>query len=175
MYRISTCLTALLCMALSQTAGAKIAYPALVPNGLTNTCLTCHTSPTGGTDDDMKLNVFGVDSQAVLTDGVLDWDALCDLDSDSDGLTNGLELGDSDCTWQVGDDNPGTTEDVSLPGDETSPGNTDAPGPSPGEPGMPTDSDGGGCRAADAPVSAALALLLVCLTIGRRRRWDPPS
>ncbi len=32
------------------------------------------------------------------------WDkCLCERDSDGDGMTNGEELGDPDCTWKPGD------------------------------------------------------------------------
>ncbi|XP_060580835.1 DBH-like monooxygenase protein 2 isoform X1 [Ruditapes philippinarum] len=40
---------------------------------------------------------------------------LCNKDSDGDGLTNGQELGDPDCTWTPGTQ-PKTTENLSHPG-----------------------------------------------------------
>jgi hypothetical protein len=44
-----------------------------------------------------------------------DWAAVCSLDSDGDGLTNGQELGDPTCTWKVGDPSPNGTN-LSHPG-----------------------------------------------------------
>ena len=62
---------------------------------------------------------------------VLDWAALCGLDSDKDSLTNGEELGDPDCLWSYGE-TPKVTDKTLLsnPGlqDVTSP---PAAGPSP--------------------------------------------
>ncbi len=44
------------------------------------------------------------------------WTAeLCQQDSDDDGLTNGMELGDPNCTWQFGDPDP-VADHVSHPG-----------------------------------------------------------
>lgn len=42
--------------------------------------------------------------------------ALCNADSDGDGITNGQEMGDPDCVWTVGAV-PSCTENVSHPGD----------------------------------------------------------
>ncbi len=74
-----------------------------------NLCLACHTtdSPSAGSAD---LNFFGQD---FLTNGSL-WDSdLAQLDSDSDGCLNGVEVGDSD-----GDGNPdgNVTEQAGNPG-----------------------------------------------------------
>lgn len=30
------------------------------------------------------------------------WTAICDLDADNDGKTNGVELGDPECVWERG-------------------------------------------------------------------------
>jgi hypothetical protein len=40
---------------------------------------------------------------------------LCQMDSDGDGMTNGEELGDPNCTWQVGQ-TPTRTINISHPG-----------------------------------------------------------
>jgi hypothetical protein len=54
-----------------------------------------HTTPEGLP----ALNRFGVDFRAA---GKM-WTAeLCAMDSDGDGRTNGEELGDPDCVWQIG-------------------------------------------------------------------------
>eukprot|EP00405_Crypthecodinium_cohnii_P022868 CAMPEP_0206473480 /NCGR_PEP_ID=MMETSP0324_2-20121206/32887_1 /ASSEMBLY_ACC=CAM_ASM_000836 /TAXON_ID=2866 /ORGANISM="Crypthecodinium cohnii, Strain Seligo" /LENGTH=161 /DNA_ID=CAMNT_0053948411 /DNA_START=111 /DNA_END=596 /DNA_ORIENTATION=+ len=41
--------------------------------------------------------------------------AFCQTDSDGDGASNGLELGDPNCTWTVGE-TPARTTDLSHPG-----------------------------------------------------------
>lgn len=44
------------------------------------------------------------------------WDAtLCNKDSDSDGKTNGMELGDPSCVWTKGD-TPASSTGISHPG-----------------------------------------------------------
>ncbi|XP_052776591.1 dopamine beta-hydroxylase-like [Mya arenaria] len=54
-----------------------------------------HTNPAGGG----KRNQFGLDFKAA---GMLWTEELCRKDSDSDGRTNGEELGDPNCTWRPG-------------------------------------------------------------------------
>lgn len=44
------------------------------------------------------------------------WAKLCCLDSDGDGLSNGVELGDPCCVWKKGDDPPLRGYNVSHPG-----------------------------------------------------------
>ena len=45
------------------------------------------------------------------------WTAvLCNMDSDGDGRTNGVELCDPNCEWQQGDPDPVCTGSVSHPG-----------------------------------------------------------
>ncbi|XP_048245072.1 uncharacterized protein LOC124129019 [Haliotis rufescens] len=57
-------------------------------------------------------NTFGQD----FADNGKEWTrALCEKDSDSDGLTNGQELGDPNCTWSQGMTNP-TGSTLSHPG-----------------------------------------------------------
>lgn len=68
-------------------------------------CNICHTENGGMTD-------FGFDSFEHTNNGVVDWAGLAALDTDKDGYSNGLELGDPDGTWQIGDaDPPGPTTD----------------------------------------------------------------
>jgi len=54
-----------------------------------------------------------------LDDAGIDWQAVCSLDSDGDGRTNGEELGDPNCIWTKGDtpefsiqSNPGVADAV---------------------------------------------------------------
>lgn len=65
-------------------------------------CNTCHESGPGS-----ARNAFGLQVEAHLTGdgstGTLDWPALCALDADADGSSNGAELGDPCCTFVAGD------------------------------------------------------------------------
>ncbi|MBW2526796.1 MAG: hypothetical protein JRI23_21615 [Deltaproteobacteria bacterium] len=140
-------------------------YDPSVPNGSLNSCLTCHTTIEG-----IDLNSFGWDVQNHKGgDGVTpDWAAVCGLDSDVDGQTNGQELGDPCCEWQMGQAFP-RSDAISNPGDSSDQSaNPDAPGCS-------ADDDDGGCSTARGPVdapagAAALAVLVGLLLTLRRRR-----
>jgi hypothetical protein len=87
-----------------------------IPNGHVHGCATCHTS----TNEDLpSWNAFGEDVRRTLRDGVPDWTAVRQLDSDCDGQPNDLELGDPCDAWVLGA-SPARTDAVSLPGDATS-------------------------------------------------------
>ena len=48
--------------------------------------------------------LFGEDVVSFVNNGVnMDWENVCELDSDEHGSTNGAGLGDSDCMWRLGD------------------------------------------------------------------------
>ena len=89
-------------------------FMASIPNGNTNSCGTCHSTPVPAAE----WNTFGTDIKDTLVDGKPDWASVCDIDSDGDGATNGAELGDAACTWVMGEADP--TGEVFHPGDETS-------------------------------------------------------
>lgn len=86
-----------------------------VPHGSTFSCSLCHTSSLGGG----PRNAFGQQVENNLTEpgqaGDVIWEDVCPLDADGDGYSNGTELGDPDCTWQVGAQDPQAA--VSEPGD----------------------------------------------------------
>jgi len=91
-----------------------------IPNGNHFSCLNCHTDMTG-----MSFTPFGSDARSFLVGtGTTDtkhvnWTAaLCNRDSDGDGYTNGVELGDPNCTWVAGQPSPAGL--VTNPGDPTS-------------------------------------------------------
>jgi hypothetical protein len=88
-----------------------------LPNGSKFSCNTCHTN--GSTS---SLNKFGQEvKKSYYTGHNVNWvSALAKLDSDGDGTTNGQELLDTDGIWKIGFTNPGSTDDVTNPGDEKS-------------------------------------------------------
>ncbi|GFR83808.1 temptin precursor, partial [Elysia marginata] len=77
------------------------AYTSLFPNANNVKGVTCvgHTNQ----DDPSTLNAFGYDFASA---GRKWTQALCLVDSDGDGRSNGQELGDPDCSWRVGDESP---------------------------------------------------------------------
>ncbi|MEQ1504827.1 MAG: hypothetical protein ABMB14_21510 [Myxococcota bacterium] len=151
------------------TAIARPEYRETIPNGLVKGCSTCHLNPVGGG----TRNAFGVDHAALPV-----WQDLAPLDSDGDGATNGVELGDPEGTWRPGD-TPGAF--LSLPGDPASvppvidtgdrggTGDTGAPT----TPTTPAVTDGpapegrGGCDQSGSSGGGWAALVLV---LGSRRR-----
>jgi len=179
---------ALTLSASSASATERLAgsLPAL-PHG----CLTCHITAPGE-----ERNNFGKDANYSVVDDVLRWDLLYNVDSDGDGQTNGMELGDPCGEWTGPGTPPPRTTDLSGPGhpDETSanpligcsPGNTPPAEPSP-RPEPPTwggpvpdgDPEPEGCLG-EAPASRQTAAptsltwlsvgLLAALFVRRRRR-----
>lgn len=94
-------------------AHARSNFPGFIPNGNTNSCGTCHVSAGGGGSrtkfgEDVKMTKGG--DTAAFTPI---WSNVFSLDSDGDGYTNGVELGDPEGTW-VKDATPGAY--VSHPG-----------------------------------------------------------
>lgn len=70
-------------------------------------------------------NQFGLDFLA----NEFKWNkALCEKDSDGDGLTNGEELGDPCCKWSQNNPSPLRTDQLSHPGEASEDGAKDAPG-----------------------------------------------
>ncbi len=99
------------------TAEARSFRLLQLPNGGDN-CNVCHVNANGG-----ARNPFGLDIEGAGLSGVggieaqdVVWLNACanDLDSDGDGYPNGVELGDPQCTWVIGDANPAFT--ASNPG-----------------------------------------------------------
>ncbi|KDO21145.1 hypothetical protein SPRG_12926 [Saprolegnia parasitica CBS 223.65] len=72
-------------------------YVSRLPNGenVPGVSAIGHVNPSGGG----SRNAFGSDFS---TNGLAWNTALCQLDSDGDGATNGEELGDPCCTWKAG-------------------------------------------------------------------------
>lgn len=120
-----------LLLSLSVEVASRPAYRDEIPNGynIPGVDAAGHTRSSGGG----PRNSFGEDFDA---NGRTWTVALCETDSDGDGLTNGQELGDPDCVWSKGDTpkftagitHPGSAEDASAAVDScsawTDPGTT---------------------------------------------------
>ena len=142
-----------------QVASARSEWLVEVPNSSEQSCNTCHTRG-GGTPRNPFGEDFGSNS---------DWAKLCAKDSDGDGATNGVELGDPDCTWQVGDADPeGYLSEPGNPDDFPPAADTDVTDTDVTDTTTTDTSDKGGCDHVGA--SVAPALLLLGLLRGRKRR-----
>lgn len=101
--------TSLCCVA------AHEAYLALNPNGYTSAALGHVDASSPGVRNEYG-KAFDAASKQYSA-------ALCALDSDKDGFSNGFEMGDECCLWSTAPDCPAdvlVTEDLSYPGDKTS-------------------------------------------------------
>ncbi len=90
-----------------------------IPNGPENACANCHINPAGGG----ARNAFGLEVQSNFLDGNGDvtWIyELARLDSDGDGIPNGVELQDPNALWIEGAPGPGLLDRVRNPGDASS-------------------------------------------------------
>jgi len=114
-------LSAILLVSKAHFLQASPTYADLIPNGYSVPnpdpqggiwAGVGHTSAGGGGD----RNPFGVDFAA---EGHAWTKALCEMDSDGDGRSNGIELGDPECVWVVGVDPVGPA--LSHPGIEDEP------------------------------------------------------
>lgn len=94
--------------------------PTEIPNGNTFSCDNCHVTP-GGPRNDFGAEIEANFLSAPGSNGHVQWGpALAALDSDGDGVSNGVELQDPNGTWQTGDPAPGDPELVTNPGDPES-------------------------------------------------------
>ena len=86
-----------------------------IPNGRNYTCDSCHGKASLLPSD---LTPFGMDVNRTLSSNNVDWAAIWNLDSDGDGFSNGLELGDPGGSWRRGDPHPDQpTANPGLPND----------------------------------------------------------
>jgi hypothetical protein len=160
-----------LVLGFSATAAAFSTYPAQIPNGLTNRCSNCHLNPGGGG----AKNSFGEDADANQSGTQVNWAALCPLDSDADGQTNGFELGDPACVWTAGA-NAARTTDISRPGDPAS--TSAAEGEGEGDTGEGEgdagegegEGDTGGCDAAGSSAAPVGVFAFLASIVVKRRR-----
>lgn len=179
----------------NSTQFPNFAELASLTNG--DACTACHNDPL----DKKSLTFFGEQSKGAF-DGAnnLIWSGIFDLDADCDGFSNGVELGDPEGAWIIGDEAPDA--DVTDPNDDTSipsgtptqiceplgdpGGNPPPPVPDPVDPVSPvdpvedsgTDSNDSNSGAFLNPVSCTgtnpmgweYALLLAGVTVFRRAR-----
>ncbi len=150
-------------------ASARAQYENEIPSS-PNGCNTCHTNGGGS-----ARNAFGLDVEANIVGGAVDWSALYDLDSDDDGQTNGQELGDPCGNWTSG--SAPRTSDISDPADDQSTsadpdGGCDSTGGEPdGEPEGGDAGCGGNNATNDGPPAALAALgVAIAMMLRRRRR-----
>lgn len=90
-----------------------------IPNGSKFSCANCHNDPNGGG----ARNKFGQEVEKRVSVGGNEqfWSAaLAALDSDTDGKSNGTELGDPNGAWRPGQANPGNLSLVTNPGNSSS-------------------------------------------------------
>jgi hypothetical protein len=100
--------------AIESDLAARNFRPGMTPNGSVFNCQTCHVSPFGGS----ARNVFGNAVNLLVTPNGNQafWSpTLAAMDSDGDGFSNGLELGDVN-----GDGVPERNTGISNPGDASS-------------------------------------------------------
>ena len=155
---------------LSTEAQARSTRVGQIPNA-PNSCGTCHV----GTEYTMR-NAFGQDVEANLVGTPIEsadvaWMVICDLDSDADGESNGVELGDPCCAWTDGD---APLDVTSFPDDDTSTsGNSCDNGTAVGGSGGDGDGDGGtpgGCPFLGGSAVGLASIGLGVLGFWRRRR-----
>ena len=95
------------------TCSCHSRYASNFPNGgsvVRNGVLTPAVGHNDGSNGGGPRNVFG---SAYGSNSA--WSSLCVLDSDGDGFSNGMELGDPFCVWTVGA-TPSRTTGISHPG-----------------------------------------------------------
>eukprot|EP00967_Tisochrysis_lutea_P154998 scaffold309158_cov24-Tisochrysis_lutea.AAC.1 len=94
---------------------ARPTYVSLVPNGWVNGQATGHQM---NNEDNREFGYEFSEAEYVWTE------ELCHDDTDGDGKSNGLELGDPCCVWYAGADvsqlRGFSMIDISLPGDDRS-------------------------------------------------------
>lgn len=151
-------LVAMLIMGVPGLAQATIPFMAEVPNSGGERCNTCHISGGGSPRND-----FGADFWRLGRD----WSALSQEDSDGDGFSNGVELGDPEGRWQRGEEPPGPF--VSHPGDadDVPEGEPVLDGGTPSSDGGADTDDAGAAVDAGSPIEPDDAVGCSCEAVDR--------
>lgn len=100
--RTAIAITITLCLTATD-AEARSFRVGQIPNGGDFSCDSCHGRASLAVRD---LTPFGVDVNRTLRNSNVDWSAIWNLDSDGDGFSNGLELGDPTGAWRTGSASP---------------------------------------------------------------------
>jgi hypothetical protein len=188
--------TVIALLSFAALANASSDFPTGIPNGTIVGCDNCHVSV-----NPVQLNDFGnlFPGAQQPADVAALWVQFAKADTDGDGATNGLELGDPCGTWQPGQ-TPQRADDITNPSDPADTTTATAPpecagggaggsgstgtgdptggavpstGPGPATPAAPVDSGACAIGAAghDAPCVAWLSIAgAVALLSVRRRR-----
>lgn len=101
----------LLLLLASRGVDARARYQTLIPNGDSVTRNGAAWPAVGHQAQTQQRNAFGT---AFAAAGYAWTSALCRADTDADGFSNGMELGDPNCTWTVGA-MPARTTQISHP------------------------------------------------------------
>ncbi len=89
---------------LSGVAHARAFRVDEIPNGSVFGCRNCHNDDNGSTNTPFLADVrSSLDGPGTIQEDHVVWGPnLCNADSDGDGWSNAIELGDPDCTWTPG-------------------------------------------------------------------------
>lgn len=145
-------------------------YVAKNPNGANVPGIEAigHTDGAGGP----QKNNYGLDFKSAGTKWTA---ALCTMDSDNDGQSNGLELGDPCCRWIEGADPPTFMTDISHPGDSSKttsrempacPSDSETPSPTVGVSATSAPSVGGASATPEPAYTEDNTDMIVGLSIG---------
>ncbi len=74
-----------------------------IPNGTKHGCRNCHNDDEGATNTPFLADVRSSLGTGAIQEAQVGWGpTLCNVDSDGDGWSNAIELGDPDCVWTIG-------------------------------------------------------------------------
>ncbi len=107
---LTTITVAIAALALVAAVNANTTHMAQLPASATLGCANCHVNATSTQAPSVEANGFGRDFK---NNGMVWNRTLAEMDSDGDGCTNGVELGDADGN---GSPDAGQSQQTSNPG-----------------------------------------------------------